>query len=101
MSPLRGSTCSPGCRGYRFSRHRRLSAPKPPSPAFQRRTNLPRRPPMPIALSPIEPEIFVARTVVDAVDHEGQPLHLGIPAGCRAVVVDHRPGAVLLQFAVD
>src|SRR5260370_23194437 len=100
MSPLRGSTCSPGCRGYRLSRHRRLSAPLPRSRAFQSRTKLPRRPPIVLVLPPVEPEIFPARAVVDAVDHDGQTLHPGVPAACCAVVVDHRPGAVLLQFPV-
>src|SRR5437660_2329881 len=101
MSPLRGSTCSPGCLGCRLSKYRRLSAPTSPSPPFQGRTKPPPWPPIPLALSPVEPQVFPARTIVDAVDHDSQPLHPGIPAACRAVVVDHRPGAVLLQFAVD
>src|SRR5215813_10771905 len=50
---------------------------------------------------PVEPQIFVARAVVNAVDHDGQALHLRIPAGRGAVVVDHRAGAVLLQLLVD
>jgi hypothetical protein len=49
----------------------------------------------------VEPHVFHPRTVVDAVDHDGQAFHLGIPAGCRPVVVNHRSGAVLLQFPVD
>src|SRR2546430_194474 len=49
----------------------------------------------------VEPNVFVSRSIVDAVDHDGQPLHLRIPAGGRAVVIDHWAGAVLLQFFVD
>src|SRR6516162_500894 len=50
---------------------------------------------------PVEPQIFVARAVINAVDHDRQALHLRIPAGGSAVVVDHWAGAVLLQLLVD
>src|SRR5437870_550952 len=47
------------------------------------------RPPKPAAVtlagrmsrSIVEPEILKARAVEDAVDHQGQPLHIGVPAG--------------------
>src|SRR5947208_1789945 len=35
---------------------------------------------------PVEPQIFVAIAVVDAVDHDGQALHLGVTAGGLARV---------------
>src|SRR5438045_70305 len=46
----------------------------------------------------VEPDVFHAPAVVDAVDHRGQPLHLRSPADPAAVVVDDRSGAVLGQF---
>ena len=50
---------------------------------------------------PVEPDVFEAPAVVDAVDHHRQALDVGLPAGRGAVVKDDRPGAVLLQLAVD
>src|SRR6267154_59556 len=46
----------------------------------------------------VEPEVFVAVAVVDAVDHHGHPLHLGVPAGGLTGVEDHRSTAVSLTL---
>src|SRR5262249_39567503 len=48
-----------------------------------------------------KPHIFHAPAVVDAVDHYRHAFHPRIPAGRRAIVVVHRSGAFLLEFAVD
>src|SRR5215472_9833849 len=50
---------------------------------------------------PVEPHVFEAPAVVDAVDHRGQPFYVRLPAGRTLAVRDDRPGAVLLQLAVD
>ena len=47
--------------------------------------------------SVVEPEVFVAIAVVDAVDHDGEPLHLRVPASRATGVKDDRPGAVHSQ----
>src|SRR5204862_4685267 len=49
----------------------------------------------------VEPDILHAMVVVDAVDHHGIALDVGMPAGARAVVVQNRPGNVLGQAALD
>src|ERR1700736_6641463 len=49
----------------------------------------------------VEPEILVAVAVVDAVDHHGHPLHLGVPAGGLTGVEDHWSSAVLRQPPFD
>ncbi len=49
----------------------------------------------------VEPEVLEARAVVDAVDHQGEPLHPGLPANCRAGVIDDRSDIVLRQFPFD
>src|SRR5579884_434047 len=54
----------------------------------------------PPALS-VEPDILEAPAVVDAVDHDRQPLDLRLHAGGADVVEDDRPRAVLLQLLVD
>src|SRR6266849_10864657 len=48
----------------------------------------------------VEPDVFHACTVGDAVDHDCQPFHPRLPAGCAAVVKEDRSGAVLRQFAL-
>src|SRR5436305_465926 len=50
---------------------------------------------------PVEPDVFEAPAVVDAVDHDRQPLDRRLPAGALDIVEDDRPGAVLLQSPVD
>src|SRR6516225_10078279 len=45
----------------------------------------------------VEPEVFEARAVVDAVDHQGQPLNPRLPAGRLTGVEDHRADIVLRQ----
>src|SRR5260370_30580742 len=49
----------------------------------------------------VQPGVFEAPAVVDAVDHDRQPLDVGLAATRGAVVKDDRPGAVFLQLAVD
>src|SRR6516225_11350385 len=49
----------------------------------------------------VEPQIFETPAVVDAVDHDRQPLDIGLPTARRPVVKDDRPGTILLQLAVD
>src|SRR5438270_12512656 len=49
----------------------------------------------------VEPYIFEAPAVVDAVDHDRQPLDLGLAAGRAARIEDHRPGNVLDQLPFD
>jgi hypothetical protein len=47
--------------------------------------------------SVVEPEVFVAVTIVDAVDHDGQALDLRMPAGRATGVKDDWTGVVLRQ----
>src|ERR1700732_3716790 len=49
----------------------------------------------------IEPDVFHAIAVENAVDHDRQPFDIGLPAGPVAVVKDDRPGAVLGKLALD
>jgi len=43
----------------------------------------------------VEPDVFHAVAVVDAVDHGHEPLDIGLHAGPAARIEDDRPGAVL------
>jgi hypothetical protein len=49
----------------------------------------------------VEPEVFEARAVIDAVDHVGEAPHLRLPAGRNAAVEDDRPRVVLDQLLLD
>src|SRR5258708_36561270 len=49
----------------------------------------------------VQPGVFEAPAVVDAVDHDRQPFDVWLAATRGAVVKDDRPGAVFLQLAVD
>jgi hypothetical protein len=49
----------------------------------------------------IEPDVFHAVAVVDAVDHRLQPLDIGLRARPAARIEDDRPGAVLGQPPFD
>jgi|SRR5215469_4502952 len=49
----------------------------------------------------IEPGVFHAPTVEDAVDHQGQPLHVRLTTGPAAAVEDDWAGNVLRQLAFD
>src|ERR1700730_11292005 len=49
----------------------------------------------------VEPNVFEAPAVIDAVDHRRQPLHLRLPAGRGDAVKDDRPSALLLRVTVD
>src|SRR5438045_9539964 len=49
----------------------------------------------------VEPDVFHAPAIVDAVDHDGQPFDLGVPADAAAVEVDQRLGVVLGQPPLD
>src|SRR5205823_27901 len=48
----------------------------------------------------VEPDVFHAPAVEDAVGRDRQPFDIGLPTGCAAPV-DDRPGAVLGQFPLD
>src|SRR5215471_17370994 len=49
----------------------------------------------------VEPGVFHAPTVEDAVDHDRPALDMGLPAGRAAVVEDDRSGAVFGQLPLD
>ena len=49
----------------------------------------------------VEPDLFHAHAVVDAVDHRRVALHVGLPAGAGAVVVEHRARHVLGEPPLD
>src|SRR6266849_3181132 len=46
----------------------------------------------------VEPEVLVARAIVDAVDHDRQPFQVRLPAGGATREIDDRPGIVLHQL---
>src|SRR5439155_16864611 len=50
---------------------------------------------------PVEPHDFHAPAVVEAVDHDLQPLHLRLPTGRLDVVIDDWPSRILLKLSVD
>src|SRR5215467_756466 len=49
----------------------------------------------------VEPEVFEAPAVVDAVDHRREPFDIMVATGRGSRVVNDRPGAVLGQPALD
>src|SRR5467141_211059 len=49
----------------------------------------------------VEPDVFHAPAVEDAVDHDRQALDPGLLAGPAAAIEDDRPGVVLRQLALD
>jgi len=49
----------------------------------------------------IQPNVFKPPAVVDAVDHDIEALHIGMPARRCARVKDNRAGNVLGQFSFD
>src|SRR3984893_15487580 len=49
----------------------------------------------------VQPDVLVAPAVVDAIDHDGQPFHPGLPTGSAARVEDDRTSAVLGQPHFD
>src|SRR6266446_1315982 len=49
----------------------------------------------------VEPDVFHAPAVVDAVDHQGQSLDIRLPAGRAAAVKDDRPGDIFRQLALN
>src|SRR5436190_15818489 len=61
--------------------------------------------PSPPALSPwglsVQPHVFHAPAVVDAIDHRRQPLDLRLPAGGKNIVKNDRASSVFLQFPID
>src|SRR5712671_5806046 len=50
---------------------------------------------------PVEPDVFHTPAVVDAVDHDGEALHVRLPASRAARVKDDGAGAVLRQSPFD
>src|SRR5215813_389965 len=53
------------------------------------------------AKSLVEPDVFHAPAVKQAVNHQGQPLDVRVQAGCILRVKDDRPRAVLLKLPID
>ena len=51
--------------------------------------------------SMLEPGVFEAPAVEQAVDYDRNPVHPRIAAGGEPVVENHRPRGVFLQLAVD
>ena len=49
----------------------------------------------------VEPDVLHAPAIGDAVDHDRQPFHIGLPAAAASIVKDDRPGAVLCQLPLD
>jgi hypothetical protein len=49
----------------------------------------------------VEPNVFHAPTVEQAVDHDREPLHPRLPAGRKPRVKDDRPYPVFRQFPFD
>src|SRR5579883_3537287 len=55
---------------------------------------------MPTGLS-VEPDILEPIAIVGAVDHHGDAVQSGLPAGRRAAIEDDRPRHILLELLVD
>src|SRR5438034_5926922 len=49
----------------------------------------------------VEPDVFHAPTVDDAVGRDGQPIDLRLPTGRAAPIEDDRPGPVFGHFPLD
>src|SRR6516162_7708305 len=49
----------------------------------------------------VEPDVFHAPAVVDAVDHNGQAPELGVPTIAATAEIKHRLGVVLDEAALD
>src|SRR6516162_8826934 len=60
-----------------------------------------KRYPMDAAGLIVEPDVFHAPAVEDAVDHYRPPLDMGLPTGCATVVKDDRPRTVFRQLPLD
>src|SRR6516162_11953376 len=56
---------------------------------------------MPPARLLVEPDILHAPAVGDAVDHDRQPFHMGLPAAGTSIVKDDRASTVLGQLPFD
>src|SRR5437763_4383787 len=130
-SLLHAATCSPGCRRTRFSGRRRIFAPWPASRWRVRPTTSSRRALASFASSivlpvrgrapldtpaaapgcspgrlepprlPVEPEVFVAVAVVDAVDQDGQPLDPRMAASRLMRIENDGPRNILDQPPLD
>src|SRR6516225_782261 len=90
--PLRQPPGSAEPGGERSFLRRR---PKPPS--------TPRRPNDPANCGGlfVEPPVFAAIAVEDAVDHHRRTFDVGLPARRETVIEDDRPGDILGQLALD
>src|SRR6516165_9192224 len=49
----------------------------------------------------VEPPVFAAIAVEDAVDHHRRIFDVGLPAGRRSLIGDNRPGDILGELALD
>src|SRR5271167_2324804 len=56
---------------------------------------------LPLAHLFVEPDVFEARAVVDAVDHLGHAFHPWLVADGTTRVIEDRPGIVFGQLAFD
>src|SRR5215469_16396033 len=56
---------------------------------------------LPLARLFVEPDVFHAPAVEDAIDHDRPPLDVGLPTRRSAVVKDDRPGAIFGQLPLN
>src|SRR5215472_5444695 len=49
----------------------------------------------------LQPGVFEAPAIEEAVDHHRDPVHARVTAGAEPVLVDDRPGSVLLQTTIN
>src|SRR5215472_7328782 len=80
----------PNCRRAAFARF----------PLFTTRGRAEGRPLPPNPLL-VEPDVFHAQPVADAVDHHRVALHVRVPAGAGTAVIEDGPGDIFRQLLLD